>query len=49
MKFFQTMMGRKFFEGQLPRLIKALEKIAEELKRANDLKEEAKEEVNEES
>lgn len=44
MKFFQTVMGRKFFEGQLPRLIKALERIADELKRANNLKEGTNEE-----
>lgn len=39
MEFFQTIMGKRFFEGHVPRLVKALEKIAEELERANDLKE----------
>lgn len=39
MKFFQSVMGKRFFEGQLPRLIKALEKIGQELERANNLKE----------
>jgi hypothetical protein len=38
-KFFQTIMGRSFFDGQLPRLIKALEKIACELERFNNLQE----------
>lgn len=27
-EFFQTGMGKKFFEGDLPRLVKALERIA---------------------
>lgn len=27
MEFFQTGMGRQFFEGTLPRLIKAIEKL----------------------
>ena len=27
-EFFQTGMGKRFYEGQLPRLIKALERIA---------------------
>ena len=35
-KFFQTIMGRSFFEGQVPRLIKVLEKIACELERFNN-------------
>jgi hypothetical protein len=35
-KFFQTIIGRSFFDGQLPRLIKALEKIACELERFNN-------------
>ena len=38
-KFFQTMMGRSFFEGQVPRLIKAIEKLACELQRYNDAQE----------
>ena len=32
-------MGRKFFEGDIPRMLKSLEGIHEELRRANDLKE----------
>ena len=47
MKFFQTVMGKKFFEGHIPKLIRALESIAKELKRANDLKEVNDEEVSE--
>jgi len=31
-EFFQTNMGRKFFESDVPRAIKALEGIAERLK-----------------
>ena len=33
------MMGRKFYEGDVPRLVRAMEKIAVELKRANDIAE----------
>jgi len=29
-QFFETVMGRRFFEGQLPRLIRALEVLTEE-------------------
>jgi len=39
-EFFQTMMGRQFYEGTVPRIAKALEDIAFELKRQNKLKEE---------
>lgn len=27
-EFFQTVMGRQFYDGTLPRLVKALERIA---------------------
>lgn len=37
--FHETVMGRRFFEGQLPALIKAIEANTAEMKRANDLKE----------
>ena len=30
-QFFETVMGRRFFEGQLPALIKALGRIADAL------------------
>jgi hypothetical protein len=44
-EFFKTMMGRKFFEGSVPRIARALEDIGNELKRANDLKEAEKPET----
>jgi len=34
-QFHETMMGRKFFESDLSRLIKALERVAEQLEKAN--------------
>lgn len=37
--FFQTLMGKKFYEGDMPRIVRSLEQIAKELKRQNDLKE----------
>jgi hypothetical protein len=39
--FYQTQRGAKFFDGQLPSLIRRMEKIGSELERANDLKEKA--------
>lgn len=39
MEFFETIMGHKFYEHSVPEIIKNLNKIAVELKRANDLKE----------
>lgn len=39
-KFFQTIMGRGFFENQLPELIRQLQCIAYELRRYNDAQEE---------
>ncbi len=38
-KFFQTQMGHKFYERDVPRLVQAMEVIAHEMKRANDMKE----------
>lgn len=38
-EFFRTMMGQKFLQGDVPRMVKALEDIGRELKRQNDLKE----------
>ena len=38
-RFDETNRGRKFYESDLPRLIKAIEENTKELKRANDLKE----------
>lgn len=37
--FHETILGRRFFEGQFPALIKAIEANTAEMKRANDLKE----------
>lgn len=36
--FFKTRMGQKFYEADVPRIAKALEKIGRELERANELK-----------
>ncbi len=38
-EFFQTVMGHKFYEADVPRIARALESIAVEMKRANDLEE----------
>lgn len=35
----ETKRGRKFYDSQLPKLIKAIEENTAELKRANDIKE----------
>lgn len=35
----ETLIGQRFFQAQLPQLIKAIEANTAELKRANDLKE----------
>ena len=42
-KFFQTIMGRAFFDHHVPNIIKQLKKIADELERYND-REDAKNE-----
>jgi branched-subunit amino acid aminotransferase/4-amino-4-deoxychorismate lyase len=34
-EFFQTMMGRKFFDGDVPRLIKAIERLAHAVETIN--------------
>ena len=34
-QFFQTMMGRRFYESDVPRIAKALERIATELEKSN--------------
>ena len=38
MKFFETILGKRFFESQLPNLIRQLAKIADALEEANELK-----------
>jgi hypothetical protein len=35
-EFFQTMMGRTFFDGQFPTLVRNIGKLASELARYND-------------
>lgn len=37
-EFHETVMGKRFYEGQVPRIAKALEDIGKELKRQNDSK-----------
>lgn len=39
MHFFQTVMGQKFYEHDVPMLVTKLSEIASELKHANNLKE----------
>ena len=41
-QFFQTMLGRTFYEAHVPQLIKAVRQLADELKRYNDAREEEK-------
>ena len=36
MEFVRTMYGKRFFDGQLPRLIQALERIADALEKQNE-------------
>ena len=38
-EFFETGMGRKFHDSDVPRLVEALERIAEAMEKANVLKE----------
>ncbi|KRG13927.1 hypothetical protein ACA30_13450 [Virgibacillus soli] len=38
-QFFQTIRGRNFYEKDIPNLVSSLDKLAEETKRENDLKE----------
>jgi hypothetical protein len=33
------MLGKKFYESDVPRIARAIEKVAAEMERANDLKE----------
>lgn len=37
--FFRTVMGRKFYEGDVPKLTNALERIANQMEIANKLEE----------
>lgn len=40
--FHQTVYGKRFFDAQLPSLIKAINKLAEAIEKQNELKEEDK-------
>jgi len=42
MDFIRTGYGKRFFEGQVPALVKALERIADALEKQNELKEKEK-------
>jgi len=35
-QFFQTMMGKKFYERDIPHLIKAIEKLANQVEKVNE-------------
>jgi hypothetical protein len=37
-------MGQKFYEADVPRIVEALQSIAKEMKRSNDLKDKEREE-----
>ena len=37
-QFFQTMMGKKYYEADIPRIRTSLERIADALEQANRLK-----------
>lgn len=43
MQFHETQYGKKFFDSQLPKLIKELGRIADALEKANEKKENEKE------
>lgn len=38
-EFFRTAMGRKFYDADMPRLVKVLEKIATQMENKNKLEE----------
>ncbi len=38
-EFFQTGMGRKFYEADVPRIAKGIERLAAALEKANELEE----------
>lgn len=41
-QFHETVYGKRFFDSQLPKLIKTLERIADALEKQNELKEKEK-------
>lgn len=38
-EFFQTRMGQIFYEGMVPRLVRAVERLAAAVEKANELEE----------
>ena len=38
-EFFQTRMGQIFYEGMFPRLVRAVERLADAIEKANELEE----------
>lgn len=44
MEFFQTIMGKRFYESTMPELVEQLKLLTIELKRLNDREEEKKKE-----
>lgn len=48
MQFHETRMGNNFFTGQLPQLIKALNRVADAMEKANETKPEVKTEETDE-
>ncbi len=42
MQLHETSLGRRFFESQLPKLIKELGRIADALEKQNEIKQEVK-------
>lgn len=41
-QFFQTGYGKRFFDSQLPKLIKAINRLADAVEKQNEIKEEEK-------
>ena len=39
-QFFETIYGKRFFESQLPELIKSINRLADALEEQNEIKEE---------
>ena len=37
MNFYETRMGREFFEGRVPGLIKAINRLAEAVEKSNEI------------
>lgn len=36
MEFHKTVMGNRFYEGTMPRLVKAMERLADQIERLNE-------------